>query len=191
MVDQPNEGFTKSAFWNTARFYLTYAVLIGLILFLDFQIPLGVAVDVLYVLVVLLSFWSNNIRVTILVAIVSSVLTAGAFFCQPLVAEMWKVIFNRLIAIFAIWVTALLIMMRKWADEKRNKAILEREEALKDVKILHGLLPICASCKKIRNDKGYWEQMEMYIRDHSEAEFSHGICPECAERLYPEYYKKK
>lgn len=92
-------------------------------------------------------------------AIVSSVLTAGAFFCQPLVAEMWKVIFNRLIAIFAIWVTALLIMMRKWADEKRNKAILEREEALKDVKILHGFLPICASCKKIRNDKGYWEQM--------------------------------
>jgi hypothetical protein len=50
-------------------------------------------------------------------------------------------------------------MMRKWADEKRNKAILEREEALKDVKILHGFLPICASCKKIRNDKGYWEQM--------------------------------
>jgi hypothetical protein len=191
MVDQPNEGFTKSAFWNTARFYLSYAVLLGLILFLDFQIPLGVAVDVLYILVVLLSFWSNNIRATILVAIVSSVLTAGAFFCQPLVAEMWKVIFNRLIAIFAIWVTALLIVMRKWADEKRNKAILEREEALRKIRILHGLLPICASCKKIRNDKGYWEQMEMYIRDHSEAEFSHGICPECAERLYPEYYKKK
>jgi len=51
---------------------------------------------------------------------------------------------------------------------------------------LSGLLPICASCKKIRDDKGYWTQIERYIRDRSQAEFSHGICPDCAERLYPE-----
>jgi hypothetical protein len=61
----------------------------------------------------------------------------------------------------------------------------ELEEALDKVKILSGYLPICASCKKIRDDKGYWNQIEMYIRDHSEAEFSHGICPECAKKLYP------
>jgi len=53
-------------------------------------------------------------------------------------------------------------------------------------KTLKGFLPICASCKKIRDDKGYWNQIESYIRDHSEAEFSHGICPECIEKLYPE-----
>ncbi|MCG2752321.1 MAG: hypothetical protein L6301_10780 [Desulfobacteraceae bacterium] len=65
-------------------------------------------------------------------------------------------------------------------------------EALTKVKLLGGLLPICASCKKIRDDKGYWNQIESYIKDHSEAEFSHGICPECAEKLYPEFspYKK-
>jgi hypothetical protein len=57
--------------------------------------------------------------------------------------------------------------------------------------MLRGLLPICSSCKKIRNDQGYWEQIEVYIRDHSEADFSHGICPECAQKLYPELYKKK
>jgi hypothetical protein len=51
---------------------------------------------------------------------------------------------------------------------------------------LTGFLPICASCKKIRDDKGYWEQVEVYIRDHSEAEFSHGICPECMKKLYPD-----
>lgn len=45
---------------------------------------------------------------------------------------------------------------------------------------------ICASCKKIRDDKGYWEQVEVYIRDHSEAEFSHGLCPECMKKLYPD-----
>jgi len=66
--------------------------------------------------------------------------------------------------------------------EKKNE--LRRKE--NEVKTLRGLLPICASCKQIRDDKGYWHQIECYIRDHSEAEFSHGICPKCAERLYPE-----
>lgn len=57
----------------------------------------------------------------------------------------------------------------------------------KEVKKLKGLLPICASCKEIRDDQGYWHQIESYIRDHSEAEFSHGICPKCIKKLYPEY----
>ncbi|MCK5255293.1 MAG: sensor with HAMP domain protein, partial [Deltaproteobacteria bacterium] len=60
----------------------------------------------------------------------------------------------------------------------------EKEKALLDLKILSGLLPICASCKKIRDDKGYWNQIELYIRDRSETEFSHGICPPCAKKLY-------
>jgi len=80
---------------------------------------------------------------------------------------------------------------RKQAEEERERLILELKEALSQVRTLSGLVPICASCKKIRNDKGYWEQIEVYIRDHSEAEFSHGICPECAQRLYPELYKKR
>jgi hypothetical protein len=62
----------------------------------------------------------------------------------------------------------------------------ELERALVDVKRLSGMLPICASCKKIRNDKGYWEAIEAYLGEHSEVEFSHGICPDCAERLYPD-----
>ncbi|MCI5209554.1 MAG: hypothetical protein D3910_12370 [Candidatus Electrothrix sp. ATG2] len=64
------------------------------------------------------------------------------------------------------------------------------QEAMSKVKILSGFLPICASCKKIRDDKGYWNQIESYIRDHSEAEFSHGICPDCAKTLYPDLYAK-
>jgi hypothetical protein len=62
----------------------------------------------------------------------------------------------------------------------------ELERALGDIKQLSGMLPICASCKKIRNDKGYWEAIELYLRTHSEVEFSHGICPDCAKRLYPD-----
>lgn len=74
---------------------------------------------------------------------------------------------------------------RRKVEEEREELIIELQDALSNIKTLKGLLPICASCKKIRNDKGYWEQMEVYIRDHSEADFSHGICPECAEKLYP------
>jgi len=72
---------------------------------------------------------------------------------------------------------------------ERERLIHELQEALAKVKKLSGFLPICASCKKIRNDQGYWMQIEAYIRDHSEAEFSHGICPECMKKLYPDYYE--
>ncbi|MDQ5987061.1 MAG: hypothetical protein CSYNP_02797 [Syntrophus sp. SKADARSKE-3] len=82
------------------------------------------------------------------------------------------------------------ITERKQAEEDRKKLIEELREALSQVKTLSGLLPICASCKKIRDDKGYWNQIEYYIKEHSDAEFSHSICPECAEKLYPEFCKK-
>jgi DNA-binding response OmpR family regulator len=61
----------------------------------------------------------------------------------------------------------------------------ELRQALDQVKTLRGIVPICASCKKIRDDKGYWNQVEVYVREHTEARFSHGICPECIEKLYP------
>ena len=82
------------------------------------------------------------------------------------------------------------ITERKKVEEEREKLILELKDALSNVKILSGLLPICASCKKIRNDKGYWEQIEMYVKNHSEADFSHGLCPDCARKLYPDFYYK-
>lgn len=78
------------------------------------------------------------------------------------------------------------ITERKQAEASRQKLIQELQNALAEVKTLSGLLPICASCKKIRDDKGYWNQIESYIRNHSEAEFSHSICPECVTKLYPE-----
>lgn len=65
----------------------------------------------------------------------------------------------------------------------------ELREKEKEVKILRGFLPICASCKEIRDDQGYWHQIESYIRERSEAEFSHGICPKCMKKLYPELCK--
>ncbi len=73
--------------------------------------------------------------------------------------------------------------------KEREKLILELQGAMAQIKTLKGLIPICASCKKIRDDKGFWNQIEAYIENHSEAEFTHSICQECAKKLYPELYK--
>ena len=72
------------------------------------------------------------------------------------------------------------------AEAQRERVIEDLKKALSDVKRLSGLLPICSMCKKIRDDKGYWNQIEAYIQDHTEAEFSHGICRECADKHYPD-----
>jgi len=77
------------------------------------------------------------------------------------------------------------IAERKKAEEERVRLIQELQGALAKVKTLSGLLPICASCKKIRDDQGYWQQVEYYLEAHSEARFTHGICPECMKHLYP------
>ena len=78
------------------------------------------------------------------------------------------------------------ITERKNAEAQKEELILELREALDKVKLLSGFLPICASCKNIRDDQGYWNQIETYIHEHSEVEFSHSICPKCAQKIYPE-----
>lgn len=80
---------------------------------------------------------------------------------------------------------------RKKLEQEREILINDLQEALANIKTLSGLIPICSHCKKIRKDSGYWQQIEAYICDHSEAKFSHGICPECAEEYFPEFYKPK
>ncbi|MCK4803648.1 MAG: GAF domain-containing protein [Spirochaetes bacterium] len=79
------------------------------------------------------------------------------------------------------------VIARVRVEEEKEVLIVELKDALDKVKILSGLIPICANCKKIRDDKGYWTQVEDYVRAHSEAKFSHGICPECMKKLYPDF----
>ncbi len=79
------------------------------------------------------------------------------------------------------------ITARKLEESERLQLIADLTQALASIKTLGGLLPICASCKKIRDDHGYWQRVESYIAERTEAEFSHGICPDCMIRLYPQY----
>jgi PAS domain S-box-containing protein len=87
-----------------------------------------------------------------------------------------------------IFVSAVIVDISKQraVEQERERLILELKSALGKVKQLSGLLPICSSCKKIRDDTGYWNQIESYISTHSEADFSHGLCPDCLETLYPD-----
>ncbi len=78
------------------------------------------------------------------------------------------------------------IQARIKSEYQREKLINELQTALVEVKTLSGLLPICSNCKKIRDDKGYWNQIESYIQERSDAKFSHSICKECAKKLYPD-----
>jgi PAS domain S-box-containing protein len=92
--------------------------------------------------------------------------------------------FGKVIGISAIErdVTAL-----KREEEERLKLISELTDALSSIKTLHGMLPICSSCKKIRDDDGYWQKIESYISERTQAEFTHGICPDCVRKLYPQF----
>jgi len=77
------------------------------------------------------------------------------------------------------------ITERKRIEREREDLILQLQSAIEHIKTLKGILPICASCKKIRDDKGYWQQVESYVTRHTDARFSHGICPDCEKKLYP------
>ena len=69
-------------------------------------------------------------------------------------------------------------------EDALSARVAELEEALSHIRTLQGILPICSYCRKVRDDEGYWQQVETYVRDHSEAQFSHGICPECFEQVW-------
>jgi hypothetical protein len=149
---------------------------------IDSLLPLGIAGGVPYILVILISLWGHKKRLPVYMAIAATVLTIIGFYLSPTGGEvLWKVLTNRALDLIAIWLVAILSVQRRTLHE-------ENEKALQEIKVLSGFLPICASCNKIRDDKGCWNQIESYISDHSEAEFSHGICPDCAKKLYPDLY---
>lgn len=102
-----------------------------------------------------------------------------------------KPISNEVGAVETVICTSKNITKRKLAEIALTEKHDRLSEALEQIKTLSGLLPICASCKKIRDDKGYWNQIEIYIQKHSNAQFSHGICPDCAKKLYSDSELKK
>jgi hypothetical protein len=171
-------------------FYLTCGLLIIAVLALDLGVPLGVAVVILYNAVVLLSLRTRNRTFIIAVTVIASLLTIVPLFHKDPIYEMWKAASNRVLALFSIWAACSLGLQRLATEEKREQALREREKAIEEVRVLRGFLPICSSCKKIRSMEGSWTMLEKYIVEHSEAEFSHGLCPECTRTLFPQFFER-
>ncbi|MCB0275433.1 MAG: sensor with HAMP domain protein, partial [Calditrichaeota bacterium] len=80
------------------------------------------------------------------------------------------------------------VTARVKAEQEKENLIGKLKEALSEIKTLSGLIPICSSCKKIRDDQGYWNSLEVYMHEHTDASFSHSYCPECIKREFPEVY---
>ena len=182
MINTQNKSSEKNILMLTIT-------LLVVVFITDTMLPLGVAGGVPYIMAILISLWYEKKKFTIIIAMVATFLTITGFFSSPAGGELWKVFTNRALALFAIWTVTVLSLQRKKILEEKEEAVKHREEAVSDLKILQGYIPICSSCKKIRDEDGIWNQMEIYISNNSEAAFSHGVCPDCVEILYPNYKK--
>ena len=106
---------------------------------------------------------------------------------QNYLVESWNTIVH-----FGFFIVVVYLIAQERIISDNNKLLIGRlQQSLDEIRTLSGLLPICSACKKIRDDDGYWKQLEHYISEYTDAKFSHGICPDCKEKLYPGFGKSK
>lgn len=161
-------------------------LLAGAILALDSWTPKGLATWVLQVMVV----WASTGWITrgelIALSFTGALFIFLGFAVSPSVnLPMWIGLTNCVLGSLTILLIVLVHLKRAAAEEAYRSSSIALDEARSRAHILSGLLPICSSCKKIRDKAGNWEQMEVYITRHSEASFTHDLCPECMRKLYP------
>ena len=146
----------------------------AMIFTVDLLLPRGVAVPMLYVVPILLAVSCRQHWFRVSVAAGCTVLTLIGYWSSEINVPAWIALSNRALAIAAIWVSAVLAWRHLYAKQHIN--------------VLQSLLPMCASCKKIRDDKGYWSQVEEYLEAQTNTMLTHGICPECIKKWYPDFY---
>ncbi|MBN1411523.1 MAG: hypothetical protein JW969_11815 [Spirochaetales bacterium] len=163
---------------------LVIALITGLA-FLDFLTGYDMGFFIFYFIPIILSAWFLKRSFSILIAVVSSLVWGTVdFVVQHPYSHLLFVFWNAGIRLAAFLLISLFSSRIRELLVKERKLSSELQKALDEIKTLRGFLPICASCKKIKDLSGYWIQIEHYIRDHSEAEFTHTYCPECAKKLY-------
>lgn len=186
VADSPSP---KRPWYQTAVFFWGLAlVILGAIGWFDYATGYDLHVFAFYFLPVWLIGWHVGLRSGAYMAL----LAAGTWF----MANDWSAHsysspaiggWNALMEFAACLVVATIASVVRTQRRAQEKLHAELFETLAQNKRLEGLLPICAACKQIRNERGEWEVMEKYISAHSEAQFSHSVCPECARQIYPQY----
>lgn len=153
----------------TAKFVVLFLVLAVGVYAVDLQYPYGVSISTLYVALVLITLGSPRRAFTIIVALVCSALSLLGLFSYHIAGgDHWMSFVNRVIAIIAIWITAFLILLHKEAKEQ--------------IRTLQGLLPVCPTCKKIRDVKGNWSNVDQYLKQHQDVQVSQSVCPDCLKK---------
>ncbi|HUH66968.1 MAG TPA: hypothetical protein VLZ07_11085 [Syntrophales bacterium] len=164
-------------------------VLIGV---LDYLTGYEIGLGIFYLLPIGIVSWIIGRRDGIIMSVLSMVTIMYANISAGLVFENhWIYSWNIFVHLGFFLVVVYLISAEKAIADNNKELIDKLQKALDEIKTLSGLLPICSSCKKIRDDDGYWRQMEHYISEYTAARFSHSICPECKEKLYPGFGKRK
>ena len=163
-------------------------LIIGVI---DYATGSEIGLSVFYLAPIAFVVWFGGRRSGLLMSVIAvltmimSDLLGSKLYSRSFV-ESW----NYLVHLTSFVIVTYLISWLKLEIEERARFILELQKALNEVKTLSGLLPMCAWCKNVRDDKGYWQKVEDYIAKHSDAEFTHGICPDCLKKTSPEVYNK-
>jgi hypothetical protein len=156
---------------------LLYALAFPGAVALDILTPLAIADWLLEVILVwIASVWGDGREMRAISAIGSATVIVGLWSSPAMAVPFWMGALNRLAAIVVIWTMVHVAYRHRSAEEAQRKAAAQ-------VKVLHGLLPICAACKAIRNERGEWRRLESYLLDNSEAILTHGLCPQCAAKF--------
>ena len=154
----PDETLRTSQVWIAV-------VMAGVIFYADVTSPLGIAMPILYVGPILLGLLLPNRLFTLGAATVGSVLTVAGFFLSPPGGIVWIALLNRGLVIASLWATAAVVVLCEYLKG--------------EVKALREMMALCASCKKIRDDTGFWTAMEGYVEAHYDVLFQHSLCPAC------------
>jgi len=153
--------------------------------YIDYVTGYELGFFVFYFVPIAIAAWKVGSTSSYLISILSSIVwfLSDIFSSHPY-SSVFFAIWNTAIRLLSFLIIAYTTSKIRFLLTEERKLSNDLRDALEQIKTLSGLIPICASCKKIRDDKGYWNQLETYIQEHTEAEFSHGICPECMKKLY-------
>lgn len=169
---------------------LSSLVFISFIGYVDYITGYYLSIFVLYYIPITFIAWHIGRRWSLFLSLVSAACWMYIEYrLEHFYPTMFHLFWNAMIRMISYTIIALTVAKIRELYAGQKALALNLQKSLDEIKVLRGMLPICASCKKIRDDGGYWQNLENYIRDHSEADFTHSICPECVEKLYPDLYE--
>lgn len=168
---------------------LVFVVILGAI---DFSSGYEIGFSIFYLAPIVFVTWYAGRQRGLLAAIISALVWFGAdHFSGHVFSRSFIPFWNMLVRLGFFLIVVTLLSQLKLAYEKQKRMTCELRDSIDKTRILSGLIPICAWCKKIRTDSGYWQQVETYITENSEASFTHGMCPECKRKELQSLHQQK